>query len=58
MGARPERDLQQVAQSVYSNPCGCGRSYSDKTGVLLAVQPHKSLPLMEVMFIMNSKLDK
>jgi hypothetical protein len=32
MKTRPERDLQQMAQCIYSIPCECGRSYIGKTG--------------------------
>jgi hypothetical protein len=41
MQTRPERDLQQTAQCIYSIPCECGRSYIDETGRLLAVQLHE-----------------
>jgi hypothetical protein len=37
MKARPERDLQQMAQCIYSIPCECGRSYIGETGRPLAV---------------------
>jgi hypothetical protein len=38
MKTRPERDLQQTAQCVYSSPCECGRSYIAETGRPLAVR--------------------
>jgi predicted GIY-YIG superfamily endonuclease len=38
MQTRPERDLQQTAQCIYSIPCECGRSYIGETGRLLAVR--------------------
>jgi hypothetical protein len=37
MRTRPEGDPQQMAQCVYSTPCGCGRSYIGETGRLRAV---------------------
>jgi hypothetical protein len=38
MKTRLERDQQQMAQTIYSIPCECGRSYIGKTGRPLAVQ--------------------
>jgi hypothetical protein len=38
MKTRSERDLQQIAQWVYSIPCECGRSYIGEIGRPLAVQ--------------------
>jgi hypothetical protein len=35
---RPERDLQQTAQCVYSIQCECGRSYIGETGRPLAME--------------------
>jgi hypothetical protein len=35
---RLKRDLQQMAQSIHSIPCECGRSYIDETGRPLAMQ--------------------
>jgi AraC-like DNA-binding protein len=37
MKTRPERDLQQMAQCVYTIRCECGRSYTGETGRPLAV---------------------
>jgi hypothetical protein len=37
MKTRPERDLLEVAQCVYSFPCECGRSYIRETCRSLAV---------------------
>jgi predicted GIY-YIG superfamily endonuclease len=34
---RPERDLQQMTQCVYSIPCECGRTYVGRTGRPLAM---------------------
>jgi hypothetical protein len=41
MRTRPERDPQQMAQCVYSTPCGCGRSHTCETGRPLAVWLHE-----------------
>jgi hypothetical protein len=41
MKARPERDLQQMAQCVYSIPCECGRSYIGETDRPLAMWLHE-----------------
>jgi hypothetical protein len=38
MKTRPETDLQQTTQCVYSSPCECGRRYIGETGRPLAVQ--------------------
>jgi predicted GIY-YIG superfamily endonuclease len=38
MKTRPERDLLQTAQCIYSIPCECGRSYIGETGRPLAVR--------------------
>jgi hypothetical protein len=38
MKTRPERDLQQMAQCIYSILCECGRSYIVETGRPLAMQ--------------------
>jgi hypothetical protein len=35
---RPERDLQQMPQGVYSIPCEYGRSYIGQTGRSLAMR--------------------
>jgi hypothetical protein len=41
MITRPERDLQQTAQCMYSIPCEWGRSYIGETGRHLAVWLHE-----------------
>jgi hypothetical protein len=38
MRTRPERDPQHMAQSVYSTPCGCGRSRIHETDRPLSVR--------------------
>jgi hypothetical protein len=38
MKTRPERDPQQTAQYVCSNPCECDRSYTGETGRPVAVR--------------------
>jgi hypothetical protein len=38
MKTRPEREPLQTAQSVYSIPCDCGRSYIGETGRPLTVR--------------------
>jgi hypothetical protein len=41
MKTRPERDLQQMAQCIYSIPFECGRCYIGVTGRLLIVWLHE-----------------
>jgi hypothetical protein len=41
MNIRPERELLQMAQCVYSIPCECGGSYIDETDRSLAMRHHE-----------------
>jgi hypothetical protein len=56
MKTRLERDLQQMAQCIWSIPCECGRSYIDETGRLLAMQLHEHRHNLKEGLLEKSKL--
>jgi hypothetical protein len=56
MKTRPERDLQQTAQCIYSIPCECGRSYIGETGRPLVVQFHEYRHNLQQGLLEKSKL--
>jgi hypothetical protein len=58
MKTRLERDLQQMAQCVYSIPCECGRSYIGETGRPLAVWLFEHRHNLKQGLVEKSKLAK
>jgi hypothetical protein len=53
-----ERNLQQTAKCVYSNPCECGRSHIGKTGRALTVRLCKQDHNFKDSLLEISKLSK
>jgi hypothetical protein len=58
MKTRLERDPQQTAQSIYSIPCECGRSYIGEKGRPLAVWLHEHRHNLKQGLLEKSKLAK
>jgi hypothetical protein len=56
MKTRTERNLQQMAQCIYSIPSKCGRSYTGKTGRHLVVQLCEHRHNLKEDHLENSKL--
>jgi hypothetical protein len=56
MNTRPERDLLQMAQCIYSIPCECGRRSIGETGRPLAVRLHEHRHNIQQSLLEKSKL--
>jgi hypothetical protein len=56
MKTRPERDLQQMAQCIYSIACECGRSDIGKTDKPLAMWLHEHRHVFKEGHLEGSKL--
>jgi hypothetical protein len=56
MKTRVERDLQQMAQCIYSIPFECGRSYIGNTGKPPAVRLHEHRQNLQQGLLEKSKL--